>query len=114
MTKRKTWQLLHLGKNALQLQDDGHDERAAVGVLLDEALQVAADLVLHDAVVAALFFAGLLQGANHDVARVAEKFRIVGREAAGGDFGRAFYLARTLVDGDDGQEDAVFAEMLAV
>jgi hypothetical protein len=99
---------------ASELEDDGHDEGAAVGVLLQETLEVTANLVLHDAVVAALFFAGKLKGAGYDVAGVAKEFGIVGCEAAGGDLGLAFDLAGALVDGDDGEEDAVFTEMLAV
>jgi hypothetical protein len=97
-----------------EFKDDGHDEGTTVGVLLDEALEVAADFVLHDAVVAALLGAGHFEGAGDDVAGVAEEVGVVGYEAACGDFGLAFDLAGALVDGDDGQEDAVFAEMLAV
>ena len=98
----------------LELEDDGHDEGAAVGVLLEETLEVAADLVLHDAVVATLFFAGLLESAGYDVAGVAEEFGVVGGEATGGDFGDAFDLAGALVDGDDGEKDSIFAEVLSV
>jgi hypothetical protein len=72
----------------LQLQDDGHDERAAVRILLQEALEVAADLVLHHAVVAALFVAGAFKCAGDDVAGIAKQFRIVSGEAAGRDFRR--------------------------
>ena len=108
--------LFAVGFRALgsEFEDDGHDEGAAVGVLLQETLEVAADLVLHDAVVAALFVAGLLECAGDDVAGVSEEFGVVGSEAAGGDLGLAFDLAGALVDGDDGEEDSVFAEVLAV
>src|SRR6185312_626329 len=91
-----------------------HDQRAAVGVLLDKTLEVAADLVLHDAVVAAFFLARFQESAGDDVAGVAQQVRVVGDEAASGDFGLALDLAGALVDGDDGKEDAVFTEMLAV
>ena len=37
-----------------------------------------------------------------------------GVEAAGDDFGRTFRFAGQLVDGDDGEDDAVFADVAAV
>ncbi len=95
-------------------EDDGHNQRSTIRVLLNKTLEVAADLVLHNAVVAALFGAGLLECARDDIAGVAEEVGVVGCEAASGDFGLAFDLPGALVDRDNRKEDAVFAKVLAV
>src|ERR1019366_2614859 len=59
---------------------------------------------------------GRLQGVHHRLPRLIEETILVGvaGEAAHHDFGRRLDLARQLVDGNDGQHDAVFAEVTAI
>src|SRR5664279_1630127 len=97
-------------------QDHWHDQRPPRSVFHDEALQVLANFFLDHAVVALLFVAGRLEGVHHRLPRLIEEaiFAGVGGEAAHHDFGWSLHLARQLVDGDDGQHDAVFAEVAAI
>src|SRR5664280_2884600 len=97
-------------------QDYRHNQRPPRRVLHDEALQVLANFFLDHAVVALLFVAGRLKGVHHRLPRLIEETILagVGGEAAHHDFGWSFHLTRQLVDGDDGQHDAVFAEVTAI
>src|ERR1039458_4318199 len=99
---------------ALDFQDDGHDERAAAGALLDVALEVVADLFLDDAVVGLLFVAGGFERALDDLARLGDHSGVVDGKSAHDDLGEVFHLAGALVDGDDRQDDAALGDVLAV
>ena len=81
---------------------------------MDEAFEIVADFFLDDAGVLLLFGAGALKGALNNGASLGDELGVVEGEAAHDDLGRAFDEAGALVDGDDGQDDAVFGEVLAV
>src|SRR6202044_3646197 len=98
----------------LDFQNDGHDHRPARRVLLNVALEIETDLLLHHAVVGLLFCRGLIQGAVDDLARLIAERDLTGHKAPGDDFRSALNLAGALVDGDDGEHQAVLAQVLAV
>src|ERR1700722_15613837 len=96
----------------LDFEDDGHDHGAAAGGFLDEALELDADFFLNEAVVGFLFAAEAVDGFEHYLASF---FSNVGAaEAAHDDFGFALDFAHALVDGEDGEDDAVFREDAAI
>ena len=80
------------GDLASKLQDDGHNERPAIGVLLQKTLEIAANLVLHHTVVAALLLARVLERTAHDVACVAQEIGVIDGEAARVDLGGTLIL----------------------
>ena len=97
---------------ALDFHDDRHDHGAAAGDFLDVAFEFDADLFLDDAVVGDFFAAEGVDGAGDEVA--CGFGDVSAAEAAEDDFGLAFDLAGALVDGDDGEDDAIFREGAAV
>lgn len=64
-----------LNFRAINLPSDfknyGHNEGPTVGILLQEAFEIAADFVLHDSIITAFFVTGVLKGTRDDVASVA-------------------------------------------
>src|SRR5580692_12648277 len=67
----------------LDFQNDGHDHRTARRVLLNVALEIETDLLLHHAVVGLLFRRGLIQGAVDDLARLIAERDLTGNKAPG-------------------------------
>ena len=99
----------------LDFEDYGEDERALGGLLVDVALEVDADFFLDDAPVGFFFGVGLLDGFDDDFAGASHQFvAVVAEHAAGDDFWQGFHFAGVLIDGDDGDDDAVFGKMLAI
>src|SRR6266436_2143414 len=100
----------------LDLEDHRHDQGAARGLFGDEALQIGADLFLHHTPVAHLFGGRRFQRLGHHQARGLDQIgAVVGDgESARHHFGQRLAPAGVLVDGDDGQHDAVLGEMAAV
>src|SRR5205085_8431164 len=96
-------------------QNHGHDQRTTRGAFHDEALQVLADFFFDDAVVALFLVAGRFQGLQDSLAGLFhEPIFGGGAEAPGDNLGRGFDAAGELVDGEDGQDDAIFAEVAAI
>jgi len=57
----------------------------------------------------------LLDGFDDDFAGAGHQFvAVVAEHAASNDFGKGFHFPGVLIDGDDGDDDAVFGEMLAI
>src|SRR4029077_4901667 len=82
---------------------------------VDVALQVYADFFFDYGPVGFFFGVGLLDSFQDYVACASDEFgAVVAEHAAGDDFGLRFHSAGVFVDGDDGDDDAVFGEMLAV
>src|ERR1700677_1788355 len=98
----------------LDFQNDGHDHRPARRDFLNVAFEIETDLLFHHAVVSLLFRRGLIQGAVDDLARLIAERDLTRHKAAGDDFRSALNLAGALVDGDDGEHEAVLAQVLAV
>src|SRR5438045_2973465 len=96
------------------LENYGHDERAFLGLLGDVALQVGADLFFDHAIVPFFFFAGVRERIFDDALGAFHQIVVAGIEATGDDLGSGFGFAGQFVDGDDGQNDAVFAEVQPV
>src|SRR5579871_114922 len=101
-------------RSPLDFQDHRHDQRAAGGTLHNEALEVLADLFLDDAVVGFFFVAGGFQGLQHDLARLRQEAVLARGKAAHHNFRGRLHPARELVDGNDGQHDAVFTEVTTI
>jgi hypothetical protein len=96
-------------------EDDGEDQGALAGVFVDVALQVDADFLFQDAPVDFFFgvrrferFQDDVAGADHQLAA------IIAEHAAGDDLGGEIHAAGVFVDGDDGDDDAVFGEVAAI
>ena len=84
-------------------------------MFIDVALQVYADFFLDDAPVGFFFGIGLLDGFQDDFASAGDEFlAVVAEHAARDDFRLGFHFAGVFVDGNDGHDDAVFAQMLAI
>src|SRR5271163_436474 len=84
------------------------------GVLLDIPLQIDAHLLLDHAIIGLLFGTGAFQCLRHHLPRRFDEPGIGGGEAARHHLWLALDLAAELVDGDDGQHDAVFADVSPV
>jgi len=96
----------------LNLQDDRHDQRPPLRLLRNVALQVSANFLFDNAVVRLFFVAGLFKRFHDDLPRALEQ-AVVARIKAACDNLQA-WLPRVpvvLVDGDDGKNETVFAEM---
>ena len=84
-------------------------------VFVDVALQVYADFFFHDGPIHFFFGVGLFDRFQDDLAGAGHEFlAVVAEHAAGDDFGLHVHLASVLVDGDDGNQDAVFGKVFAV
>ena len=84
-------------------------------MFVDVALQVDANFFFDDAPVGFFFGVGLLDGFHDHFAGAGDQFlAVVAEEAASDDFRLRFHFAGVFVDGDDGDDDAVFGKMLAV
>src|SRR5512140_2511648 len=94
---------------ALHFQDHRHDQRTAGRFLYDEALQVGADLLLHDTPIGLLLLVRALQRLGYDLPRTLHECRaLLGQgEAAAHNLGQALDTAGMAVDGDDREHDAV-------
>ena len=104
-----------LRRRALNFQDDREDQGTLAGVLVDVALQVDADLFFQDAPVDLFFGIGLFDCFEDDFAGAGHELgAVVAEHAAGDDLGRQVHAAGVFVDGDDGDDDAVFGEVPAV
>src|SRR5262249_41807067 len=97
-------------------QDDGHDQGPTAGLPRDVALQIHANLLLHNAPIRLLLLVRAFQGLGHNLARGLDEFGAFAcdSEAAADDLRQAFDTPGMAVDGDDGQHDAVFREMRAI
>src|ERR1044072_4826478 len=101
---------------ASDLHDDGQDDGARAGLLLDVALEFEAHTLLQNRGVAALVARGGVDRVGDDAAHVAQQSRRVAvavetQHAARDDLGLTFKIARLLVDGDDRRDDAVVGEL---
>ena len=81
---------------------------------LDVTLEIETNLLFHHAVVGLLFRRRRIQGPIDDLLRLLAESDLAGDEATSHDFGRPLHLAGALVDGDDRQHDAIFAQVPAV
>src|SRR5271165_6406605 len=97
-------------------EDNWHDQRPARSVLYDKAFQVLADLLFDHAVVSPLFVARCLQRIHHGQSRLVEESVLigVGREAPHHDLRWGFDFACEFVDRNDGQHNAVLAQVTAI
>src|ERR1022692_160784 len=96
---------------ASDLQYHRHDQRALLSLPGNIALQIRANLLLDHAVVCFFLFAGVRQGVFDDALCSVQQTVFSGIEAASYDLRRRFHAAGKLVDGDDGQHNAVFAQV---
>src|SRR5581483_11888051 len=96
------------------LQNDWHDEGPPCRLLLDVALQVDADLLLDQYLIGTLLGAGFLECLADDGLCLLAQFQIAGDKTARHKLRHAFHAAGELVDGDDGDHQAVLTEMTAV
>src|SRR5438477_13218319 len=99
----------------LDFQDNGHNERAALGFFRQEALQVGSYFFLHHAPVASLFSSGILERLRDNRTALLQNARAVAAyKPAAHDFGKALALSGVLVDGDDRKHKAVLRQMAAI
>src|SRR6185312_2540703 len=93
-----------------------HDQWTPASVLADKALQVLADLFLDDAVIGLFFPAGLLQRPAYHFTRFGKEPVFDARcgKSAHHYFGNRLHQPSEFVDGDDGQHDAILAEVAAI
>src|SRR5579859_1997640 len=96
------------------LQYHRHNQRPPLRLARDVALEICADFFFDHAVVGFLFGARGVEGFEDDLAGALDHSVFAGGEASGHDFGGSFDQAAELVDGDDGHDEAVFAQMAAV
>jgi len=96
-------------------EDDRKDERALGGVFVDIALEVNANFFLDDGPVGLFLGVRLFDGLEDDLASASHELgAIVAEHTPGDDFGEGFQAAGMLVDGDNGNDDAVLGEVTAV
>jgi len=81
---------------------------------LDVALEIETNLFFHHAVIGLLFCRRRFQCPIDDLLRLLAESDFTGDEATSHYFGRPLHLAGALVDGDDRQHDAIFAQVPAV
>src|ERR1039458_4514961 len=98
----------------LDFQYHRNNQRPALRLARDVALQVGADFFFDHAVVGFLFGAGGIEGLHDDLAGALDEAILAGIEAARYNLGRGFDPSGELVDGDDRHHEAVFAEVTAV
>src|SRR5215468_1689345 len=105
-----------LGAYRSDFENDWHNQRPPTGVLIDVTFQVLTDLLFDDTIVGFLFLTRLLQSTADYLSGLCEEtvFCPSRCEAAHHNFGDRFDFARQLVDGDYGQNDAVFAEVTTI
>src|SRR5271165_3796660 len=96
------------------LQYHRHDERSLLRLLRDVAFQVRADFFFDHTVVGLLFLTGRLQGLHHQLSRAFDEAVFTRGKSPGHDFRRTLDSPRKLVDCDDGQHDAIFAQVAAI
>ena len=85
-----------------------------MGLLGDVAFQVGADFFFDHAVVGLFFFAGVGQGVFDHAFGAFHEAVFAHVETPRYDFGSGLNSPCQFVDGDDGKDDAVFAEVTAV
>src|SRR5262249_29832274 len=81
----------------------------------EEPAQLGPELFFDDALVGALFEAGVIHHVGEDPGAVGQKrFAVFHHEAARDDVGDAFECARLLVDGDHRDDKPVFGKVTAI
>ena len=96
-------------------EDDRKDQRALRSLLVDVTLEINPDFLFDDGPVGALFGIGGVDRTQDDIARTGDEVTaIVAHESARDDFRLRLEFAGVFVDGDDGDDDAVFGKMFAV
>src|SRR5690242_6200658 len=98
----------------LDFQNHRHDQRAAGGALHNEAFQILADFFFNHSVVSFFLIAGSLQRLQHNLPRVGQEAIFTGGEAAHHNLGRGLHPSGELVDGNDGQHNAILTQVAAV
>ena len=84
-------------------------------LLVQEAFQVHANLLLHHAPITTLLRTGVFEGAcNHPASVLKKRSTIARYEASAHNLGKPFAPARVLIDRDDRQYKAVFRQMAAI
>src|SRR5882724_10874996 len=96
-------------------EDDRKDQRALRSLLVDVTLEINADFFFDDRPVGTLFGIGRVDRTQDDIARTGDQVTaVVAHESARDDFRLRLEFAGVLVDGNDGDDDAVFGKMFAV
>ena len=100
---------------SLDFEDNRKDQGSLGGLFVDVALEVDADFFFDDAPVGFFFGVGLLDGFEDDFAGAGDEFlAVVAEESARDDFRLGFHLAGVFVDGNDGDDYAVFGKVFAI
>src|SRR5579872_1281289 len=104
----------HSSFSRSDLENYRHDQRALLALPGNIPLQVGADFFFDHTVVRFFFFAGKRQRVFDDLSGALHESIFADIEATGHNFGSGLDFSGQLVDGNDRQHDAVFAEVAAV